>query len=685
MAYMPAKITIDFRKICSKTICVCAACSHNVTCYSTAMTNAESHLHGLNTEQQRAVNTTEGPVMVLAGAGSGKTRVITHRIVHLITQGVDPSHILAITFTNKAANEMRERVAALLSKYHLNQSADSGAPTTATFHALCVRILREFYEHVGIRKHFTIYDRSDSLRAIKAALKAADYDPKQFEPKKILAIISRAKGDAVTRADFTTDASRFTEQVAARVWEEYETILKREQALDFDDLLLETYLLLQRAPAVRAQLQDRYQYIHIDEYQDTNAVQYKIAQLLTGAGTNICVVGDIDQNVYSWRGADIQNLLQFERHYHGAQTIILEENYRSTQTIIAASNDVIKQNNERIDKTVFTNNKEGEPITLYAAMSGTDEAEYIVMKVRQLIEDGYRPRDIAVLFRTNFQSRALEEAFLNYSVPYQVVGTKFFERKEVKDVLSFLRLAVNPESYADLARIANVPPRGLGKVTVLKLVEGRRDDITGAAAKKVAAFNELMMDISVKAREAPISETINFIMKRSGLSAHYTKEGTEEDLARLENMRELVTLAQRYDALGAEEGVAHLLEDAALQSDQDELGRNEDADAVRLMTVHAAKGLEFPHVFIAGLEEGLFPHERLDDGRIDHEEERRLFYVALTRAEEQVHLSYAHVRMIFGSQRINVPSSFLDEIDEAYLEAVGPHQPSEREYTIDID
>lgn len=632
------------------------------------------HLEGLNAQQKEAVLKTEGPLLVLAGAGSGKTRVITHRIVQLIQQGVAPHNILAVTFTNKAASEMRERIFALIEKYPATATAHiDSRPTITTFHALGVRILREHHETMNLRRHFTIYDRQDSVRAIKQAMQDAGYDPKQFEPRKILSIISRAKGDALARSDFQENATSYPQRVAAEVWERYDKILHEEHALDFDDLLLKTLRLLQGYPVVREVLQNRYTYIHIDEYQDTNKVQFEIAKLLAGAKQNICVVGDVDQNIYSWRGADIKNVLQFEKNFPGSTTVFLEENYRSTKTIIAASNEVIAKNKNRIPKTVFTSNQEGEKITLFAALGGADEAEYVVMQAKKLIANGASPSSIAVLYRTNFQSRILEEAFLNFNVPYQLLGTKFFERKEVKDVLSFLRLSLNPSSTSDIARVVNVPPRGIGKVTMLKMIEGREDEIKGATREKVEHFRTMLQDIADCARTKKISETLIFIIKRTGMEANYKKSGTEEDLERLENLQELVSLALQYDEFSPEEGVEALIENAALQSDQDELQSKEEKDAVRLMTVHAAKGLEFSYVFITGMEEGLFPHERLDDRSVDQEEERRLFYVALTRAQKKVFLTYAHMRTIFGNQRVNVPSSFLNDISDEHMEQDGEY------------
>jgi len=631
------------------------------------------YLAKLNPAQRTAVTTITGPLLVLAGAGSGKTRVITHRIVHLIHEGIAPHHILAVTFTNKAAGEMRERVHALIEQYPPSErAAIDSLPTVTTFHSLGVRILREHHDTLGLRRYFTIYDRSDTLRAMKLAIERAGYNPKEFEPRKLLGKISRAKGDAITPQSFKEGASSYPDRVAADVWIHYENILTSEQALDFDDLLVKTLFLLREYPHVRETLTRRYQYIHIDEYQDTNKVQFEIAQLLAGTTHNICVVGDIDQNIYSWRGADIKNVLQFERFFPNAKTVLLEENYRSTKTIVAAANDVIAKNRNRVEKNVFTSNDDGDKITLYAAMNGGEEAEYIARTAKHLIADGVAPSHIAVLYRTNFQSRSLEEAFLNYGVSYQLLGTKFYERKEIKDVLAYLRLALNPGSMADLARIINEPARGIGKVTMLKVIEGKRADLKGATLEKVQRFDDIMMDIAAEARTKVLSETIKFIIKRTGMEAELKKLGTDEDLSRLENLRELVTLGTRYDELGPEAGVEAFLETAALQSDQDELKDKTEQDAVRLMTVHAAKGLEFPYVFICGLEEGLFPHERLDDTGIDHEEERRLFYVALTRAGQKLYLTYAHMRMIYGSQRINVPSSFLNDISKDYVESANP-------------
>lgn len=634
----------------------------------------ENHLEGLNPPQKEAVTTIYGPLLVLAGAGSGKTRVITHRIIHLIESGVAPENILAVTFTNKAAKEMRERVTALIERFApVARALREGMPTILTFHALGVRMIREHHEALGLRRSFTIYDRSDSNRAIKKALEEAGFDPKQFEPRKILGMISRAKGDAMTRLEYSDAARSYPEEVTAQVWEKYDAIMRSEHALDFDDLLLKTLNMLKSHPPILEEYRNRFVYMHIDEYQDTNRVQYEIARLIAGERANLCVVGDVDQNIYSWRGADIKNILQFERHFPGAKIVMLEENYRSTQTIITASNDIIEKNINRPQKNVFTKNAEGELISLYAGMNAEDEAEHVALTAKNLIRSGVSASNIAVLYRTNFQSRALEEACINMDVPYQLLGTRFFERKEIKDVLSYLRYALNPDSATDLARIINEPARGVGKVTVLKLVEGHRDAIKGKSLEGVLAFESIMHDIRERVEEAPLHESIKFIMERTGFEKMFRDDG-EEGQERLENLRELVTIATRYADVTGREAVERLLEDAALEGDQDELKKKEEQDAIRLMTIHSAKGLEFEYVCITGLEEGLFPHERFDEGKTDTEEERRLFYVALTRAEKKVFLSFAHMRMIFGSERINVPSSFLSDIRAELIEGANPHE-----------
>ncbi len=631
------------------------------------------YLEGLNDRQKEAVLHTEGPLLIVAGAGAGKTRVITHRILHLIKKGVAPHSILAITFTNKAAKEMRERVHALITT-DPSLSPDHPAlptfPWLGTFHALGVYILRENSQRLGLSKRFTIFDKSDAVQAVKEAVRETNLDPKNFEPGKILGAISREKGKMVTLEMFKERANGdYMPAIVADIWEKYEAVLKKEKALDFDDLLLKTALLLKNDEGVREHYQKLWNYVHIDEYQDTNHVQYMIAKLLAESHKNIAVVGDADQNIYSWRGASIKNILGFEKDYQNAKIVFLEENYRSTQTILTVANRIIEKNKMRPPKTLFTKNNNGEKVGLFTAYDEVQEASFIAQRSKQLITEGVSPSEIAVLFRANFQSRALEEAFLREEVSYQVLGVRFFERREIKDILSYVRAAENPESLADLRRIINVPPRGIGKVTLLKIFAGKEEELPATMRVKIGSFRKLLTELQEKLRTEPLSSAIKWIVTASGLEGELKKGGSEDE-ERLENIRELVTFAMRYDhEVAREVGVDKFLADIALQSDQDEL--KDEKPAVRLMTVHASKGLEFEYVFIAGLEEGLFPHERMNETKDESakEEERRLFYVALTRAKKRVFLTYAGVRTIFGSRQVTVPSEFIFDIDEEFLQA----------------
>jgi DNA helicase-2/ATP-dependent DNA helicase PcrA len=631
------------------------------------------YLEELNEQQKLAVLQKDGPILIIAGAGAGKTKTITHRILHLIKEGVAPESILAITFTNKAAREMRERVEKLLSTdkgLNLPMSF-THKPFVSTFHSLGVHILKENAQLVGLTRNFSIMDRSDSSKLVKECLKNLDIDPKQFEPNKILNIISREKGNLTKIEDYSvgSSANGYTLQsVTARVWPLYEKKLAEEKALDFDDLLLKTYTILKNHEDVLHRYQNLWKYIHIDEYQDTNKVQYMTVKLLAEKKRNVCVVGDIDQSIYSWRGADIQNILSFEEDYPEAKIILLEQNYRSTQTILAVANEVIQKNKLRREKNLFTKNPEGEKISFLKALNETEEARFIAKKSAELIATGTPAREIAVLYRANFQSRILEEAFLSETVPYQVLGTKFFERKEVKDVLSFLRASMNPESLSDIKRIINVPARGIGKVTILKIFEGKKDELPLGVREKVNGFFTLLARIKKETEPLKPSDVIKYIIRETGLELELQK-GNDEDKERLENMRELATLAIKYDYLPKPEGIEKLLEEAALASDQDTLEKNENA--VKLMTVHASKGLEFDYVFITGLEQDLFPHQPVGKDEKtpeEMEEERRLFYVALTRARKKLFLTYTEMRTIFGSLQMNLPSIFLGEFDNDFLE-----------------
>lgn len=643
--------------------------------------NEPYYLKTLNSRQKEAVLTTSGPLLILAGAGAGKTKTVTHRILHLIREGVSPASILAITFTNKSAKEMRERVIKLLDEdLNINRPISlEEKPFVSTFHSLGVKILKEQSDKLGLPRHFSIFDRGDSKNAVKTAMERKGVDPKQIEPGKILNAISRQKGDGVTIGEFSGKDPDYFGRIVSEVWEEYETILKNEKALDFDDLLLKTRNLLMDEK-ILSYYQNLWKHIHIDEYQDTNRVQYEIAKLLAEKNKNIAVVGDIDQSIYSWRGADFKNILRFEKDYPEAKVILLEQNYRSTKNILAVANAIIEKNTLRKDKNLFTENGEGDLISLYGGTDEKEEASFIAKTCKNLIKQGVNSQEIAVLYRANFQSRNIEEAMLRNEISYELLGTKFFERKEVKDVISYLKAALNPDSLSDLKRIINMPARGIGKVTLLKIFSAKggsilreegdieKIDLPKAIKEKLKDFKTLLAQIKEKAMTEIPSETIKFIISASGIEYAFdiTKE---EDAEKLENIRELATSASIYDKFKGEEGIEKFLEHSSLASDQDDLDK-EGKKGVRLMTVHASKGLEFDYVFITGLEEELFPHKRLDQkgAHKEHsEEERRLFYVALTRARRKIYLTYAHMRTIFGSRQMNMPSEFITDIDDNFI------------------
>ncbi len=642
------------------------------------------HLVGLNDKQKEAALHRDGSLLIVAGAGAGKTKTITHRIVNLILNGIAPEKILAVTFTNKAAKEMREKILGEIQKYAKGQD---NIPFVSTFHSLGVHIIKENAHILGLTKYFSILDEQDSNRLIKESLKELDLDPKQYEPRKIKNIISREKGKFTVLSDYLeknndplSSGGGHMGKIVAQVWFLYEKKKTQEQALDFDDLLLKSTKLLQDKKEIREIYQQKWEYIHIDEYQDTNQVQYLMSKLLSENNKNICVVGDADQNIYSWRGANLKNILNFEKDYPNTKIITLEKNYRSTKNILEAANEIIKKNKYRPDKNLYTENVVGEKIGFYEALNENDEADFIATKVLENI-DGKNTilNEIAILYRTNFQSRVLEEAMLQYNIPYQVLGIKFFERKEVKDTLAYLRAALNLESLSDIKRIINFPKRGIGKVTLAKIFSKDTEKLPIKTKIKINNFYKLLEEIKGKIINEQASKVIKFVVKKSGIET-ILSEGTEEDLERLANIKELATLALKYDNLSNGLGIEKLLEDAALASDQDSLINIEtknkiqkEKKGVKLMTVHASKGLEFKYVFIAGLEDGLFPSKR--DGEIknneDSEEERRLFYVALTRARKKVFLSFANFRTIFGSRNINTPSEFISDIPADLLEKEG--------------
>ena len=613
-----------------------------------------NYLEGLNTAQKEAVLHIDGPLLIVAGAGAGKTKTIVHRIAHLIEEGIPASSILAVTFTNKAAGEMRDRIRNLLS------GKRGGLPFVATFHSLGVRLLREFHKEAGVPSNFSIWDRDDSLRAVKAELKRLDTE--EWTPRQILGAISREKGGGKSLGEYGELASTRRERIVAQIWERYEQALKAEDSLDFDDLLVRTLTLMRDSAKTLSLLQNRWRYLIIDEYQDTSGVQYELMKLLCGERNNMCVVGDLDQCIYTWRQAEIGNLLSFERIFPNVKVVRLEQNYRSTRTIVAAANAVIEKNTNRIPKTLFSDNETGDPITMHGALDERYEAWFVVEQAAALIEKGVPPHEIAVLYRENAQSRVLEEALLHAGLPYRVLGTRFFERKEVKDVLSYLRVALNPKAKSDFVRIVGVPPRGIGKVTLEKMLSGQP---LGGAGAKVAIFQDTLAKIRHAIHTLPTSDAVRFCIEASGIQKMYGGK-TEEDAEHLGNVRELANLAAKYEGDEPPTGIERLLEEAALQSEQDELALERGKGGISLMTVHAAKGLEFDAVFVVGMEQGLFPSLRNEEAR-DPEEERRLFYVALTRARKHLFISYAYERTKYGSREGAIPSEFLSDIDTRLL------------------
>lgn len=629
-----------------------------------------NQFESLNERQKEAVLHTQGPLLIVAGAGAGKTKTITERIVHLIQSGVEPQNILAVTFTNKAAKEMAHRIEGRLREEKLlaDDSFSFNRPMIKTFHSLGLYIIRENAEAFGVTKQVVVLDEDDALSIIKTALLELSIDLKQFEPRKIKHLISKQKGEFVTLEEFRSKAEGYLGKILCDIWEKYEKELRQQRTLDFDDLLVKPVQFLKANPIALANYQERFKFIHIDEYQDTNQSQYELSRILASKYKNICVVGDADQTIYSWRGANLKNILRFEDDYPEAKVVLLEQNYRSTQMILTAANEVIKKNTVRKEKNLFTENAEGAKITLLQTWDENREATTIARRIRDLIVGGADAKDIAILYRANFQSRVLEQALIASNISYQVLGVRFFERKEIKDVLSYLRLAVNPENQADLKRAVATPPRGIGKTTLLKILAGQQDDLPQATKVKVDAFFVLIEKIKIEAQTKKLSETLTFIIQKSGLEA-LLMAGTQDDLERLENIRELVSLATLYDILPPEDALVKFLEEATLVSDQDTT--KEELNAVRLMTVHASKGLEFKYVFVTGLEQDLFPHKKMGNGPVskeDSEEERRLFYVALTRAREKLFLSYAELRTLFGSKQINAPSEFLRDIPDHVVE-----------------
>ena len=639
-----------------------------------------SLLTGLNKEQQQAVQHTEGPLLILAGAGSGKTKVLTVRIAHLLAQGVNPYEILAITFTNKAAKEMKSRVEGLVGDV-------ANRIWLSTFHSFCAKFLRfELDNFLGYNSNFTIYDTSDSQAVIKAALKALNLDDKYYPVGAMIAAISDAKNKLLFASDFRKQARDFYQQKVADVYEYYERELRKNNALDFDDLLLVAVKLLQSNEAVLDKYSKRFRYVMIDEYQDTNHAQYLLAKLLASHWKNIAVVGDADQSIYAWRGADIQNILDFEKDYSNCTSIKLEQNYRSTKIILDAANAVIENNEGRPKKNLWTDKTEGAKIQHFTAQSEHEEAAFIgdtIVKKHDI--HGVPYGDMAILYRTNAQSRVLEEALIKRALPYIMVGgTKFYDRKEIKDVLAYLRVLYNPFDDLSLLRIINVPKRSIGATTVAKLQDYARangtslfmtltqlhlvDSIKGKTKEKLEEFGILIFTLVAEMEDRTVLDILESILDRTGYLAQLEESTDPQDQARAENIGELLSVAKDFQDTNPSGTVEDFLEQVALVNDVDSFEQEESK--VTLMTLHAAKGLEFPIVFLGGLEEGLFPHSRTLMNPEEIEEERRLAYVGITRAEKELYISNATTRTVFGRTSSYLPSRFIDEIPEELVDGL---------------
>ena len=639
-----------------------------------------SLLTGLNKEQQQAVQHTEGPLLILAGAGSGKTKVLTVRIAHLLAQGVNPYEILAITFTNKAAKEMKSRVEGLVGDV-------ANRIWLSTFHSFCAKFLRfELDNFLGYNSNFTIYDTSDSQAVIKAALKALNLDDKYYPVGAMIAAISDAKNKLLFASDFRKQARDFYQQKVADVYEYYERELRKNNALDFDDLLLVAVKLLQSNEAVLDKYSKRFRYVMIDEYQDTNHAQYLLAKLLASHWKNIAVVGDADQSIYAWRGADIQNILDFEKDYPNCTSIKLEQNYRSTKIILDAANAVIENNEGRPKKNLWTDKTEGAKIQHFTAQSEHEEAAFIGDTIAKKHDiHGVPYGDMAILYRTNAQSRVLEEALIKRALPYIMVGgTKFYDRKEIKDVLAYLRVLYNPFDDLSLLRIINVPKRSIGATTVAKLQDYARangtslfmtltqlhlvDTIKGKTKEKLEEFGILIFTLVAEMEDKTVLDILESILDRTGYLAQLEESTDPQDQARVENIGELLSVAKDFQDTNPTGTVEDFLEQVALVNDVDSFEQEESK--VTLMTLHAAKGLEFPIVFLGGLEEGLFPHSRTLMNPEEIEEERRLAYVGITRAEKELYISNATTRTVFGRTSSYLPSRFIDEIPEELVDGL---------------
>ncbi len=636
-----------------------------------AVASPERYLADLNPAQREAVLATEGPLLVVAGAGSGKTRVLTYRVAHLIAAcGVKPNEILAITFTNKAAGEMRSRLEGLL-------GGTARAIWILTFHAACGRILRREAPRLGYRSNFTIYDQADQIRLVKACLEELERDPKRFVPRGIHAQISIAKNQLVGPEEYARRVASFYDQTVADAYSLYQRRLHASNAVDFDDLLMLTVEVLERFPEALQRWQKAFRYVLVDEYQDTNHAQYRLLQLLGAKHRNVCAVGDPDQSIYAFRGADIRNILEFERDFGETRTVALEQNYRSTNTILRAANAVIAHNRERKEKNLWSELGEGEAVHALEVEDEHAEARFVAAEVAALIEEGYSGKEIAVFYRTNAQSRVLEDVLVRQGVPYQVIGgPRFYERAEIKDAVAYLQVIDNPADAVSLLRIANRPRRGLGDASLARLqawaetFDASLSEALGnaeaaglgpAQARAASSLNTLLQSLMAQAQELDLPELVERVLRQSGYLEALEAERTIEAQGRIENLQELVGVAREFKEQSPEPTLSHFLQEISLYSDQDAL--REEESLVTLMTLHNAKGLEFRAVFMIGVEEGIFPHARSVEEQ-GVEEERRLGYVGMTRAKERLVLTHASVRSLFGSRSYNLPSRFLDELPE---------------------
>jgi len=633
------------------------------------------YLKGLNDRQREAVLHTEGPLLILAGAGSGKTRVVTHKIAYLIEEkGVFPGNILAITFTNKAANEMKERVAKLLSTMVEDM-------WIGTFHSVCVRILRRDIDKIGYNRSFTIYDRDDQITLIRECIKERNLNKDMYKESAILSHISNLKDNMVDPNTYINhNYSDFYLRNVGELYLLYEEKLKQYNALDFDDLIIKAVELLKTYPRVLDYYQRKFQYIFVDEYQDTNKIQYELVRLLSDRHKNICVVGDPDQSIYSWRNADISNILDFEKDFENATTIILEQNYRSTKNILRVANNVIKNNFDRKEKNLWTDNGEGEPIVYKELDNSEDEAIFVAGKISELMNKGYNLSDFAILYRTNAQSRSFEEIFVRNNIPYKIVGgVKFYDRKEVKDILAYLKVLDNPADNISLKRIINVPKRGIGNATVEKLEEiasdmgisiyevlldlDQVDGLSSRVKNNLKPFIHMMNRLMALKEIMGIKDFIEEVINTTGYLSDLERENSIEAQTRIENIKELISVAIDFEVRTGESSLEEFLATIALLSDIDKT--TDETNVVTLMTVHSAKGLEFPVVFLVGMEEGLFPISRALDNEADLEEERRLCYVAITRAEKLLFITNAKIRTIYGNVNYTLPSRFINEMGDA--------------------